>query len=150
MMIPTMPRTAKILAGIITALLLLGGLTVAYLKQEAALEMARTQRDQAGAELRPYRRRSRGRAELMGELSWTRPQHLSVLDATTPSCSARRSIARSQQTLERDAPGAPIPAHDLELQKLCVDIPAVCSSTPGEATLQPEGRRSCGSGGSSI
>lgn len=119
-----------------------------YLKQEAALDMARTQRDQAGAELRRLEKTlAETRAELMErELSLDEArQKLSGLEQdNTKLLGEKESIARSQQTLEAEMRRA-LQSRDItisELQgKLTVDILERVLFDSGEATLKPEGQQ---------
>ena len=143
-----MPRAAKILASILTVLLLLGGLAFAYLRQEAALALARTQRDGAGAELQRLEKAlSETRAELMErDLSLDEVrERLGKLERDNARLvREKESITRSQQTLETELRRS-LESKDItisELQgKLTVDILDRVLFDSGEATLKPEGQQ---------
>ena len=143
-----MPRAAKILASILTVLLLLGGLAFAYLRQEAALELARTQRDGAGAELQRLEKAlSETRTELMErDVSLDEMREgLGKLERDNARLlREKESITRSQQTLETEMRRA-LESKDItisELQgKLTVDILDRVLFDSGEATLKPEGQQ---------
>ena len=143
-----MPRAAKILASVLTVLLLLGALAVAYLRQEAALGLARSQRDEAGAERQRLEKAlAETRTELMDRdlaLDQARERLTGIERDNARLLREKESITRSQQTLEDEMRRA-LESKDItisELQgKLTVDILERVLFDSGEATLKPGGQQ---------
>lgn len=143
-----MPRAAKILASILTLLLLVGGLGYAYLQQEAALSLARSQRGQASAELQRLERAlAETRSQLMERdlaLDEAR-ERVSGLERDNARLQREKeTITHSQETLETEMRRV-LQSKDItisELQgKLTVDILDRVLFDSGEATLKPEGQQ---------
>ncbi len=143
-----MPRAARILASVLTAVLLFSLLGVAYWRRGQALEQAQAERDATRAELQ--------RAQALLATNWTQLTSLTSLvaqarlqittleDEKARLAREKETIARSQQSLETEMRQA-LESKDVtisELQgKLTVDILDRVLFDSGEATLKPEGEQ---------
>lgn len=143
-----MPKPARILASVVTGLLLLGALGFAYLQQDAALKLARTQREEAETQVRYFEKvLSETRAELMEhELGVEEQQErMNVLERDIARLKQEKdSMTRSQQSLETEMRRV-LESKDVtisELQgRLTVDILDRVLFDSGETTLKPEGQQ---------
>lgn len=143
-----MPRAARILASVLTTILLFSLLGVAYWRRGQALEQVQAERDATRAELQ--------RAQVLLATNWTQltsltsrvaqaQQQITLLEAEKARlASEKEAITRSQQSLESEMRQA-LESKDVtisELQgKLTVDILDRVLFDSGEATLKPEGEQ---------
>lgn len=143
-----MPRAARILASVLTTILLFSLLGVAYWRRGQALEQVQAERDATRAELQ--------RAQVLLATNWTQltsltsrvaqaQQQITHLEEEKARLAREKeAITRSQQSLESEMRRA-LESKDVtisELQgKLTVDILDRVLFDSGEATLKPEGEQ---------